>query len=107
VSEVFRGQVYLAKHPDLDEKKFFLVVSNNKRNKILKTVLCVRITSTDKVAIPTCVQIPDHEGIAGFAVCDDVYIFMNYELDKLHTSLTDRTMVKVEQALKIVFAIRG
>ena len=107
MADIFRGQVYLAKHPDLEDKKYFLVVSDNRRNKKLNTVLCVRLTTTDKSGIPTCVAIPKHEGMGGFVVCDDIYIFLEDELVKPATSLTDRTMYLVEQALKIVFSIRS
>lgn len=106
MSEIYRGQVYLAKHPDLEDKKYFLVVSNNKRNRNLNTVLCVRITSTSKAGIPTCVPIPNHDGLTGYIVCDDVYMFMDYELEHPTTSFTDKIMVEVERALKLVFSIR-
>ncbi|MEY4990259.1 MAG: hypothetical protein RIS08_485 [Actinomycetota bacterium] len=108
MTEVLRGQVYLALHPDLEEKKYFLVVSNNKRNKALGSALCLRITTTDKRNIPTCVALPkSKEGLTGFIVCDDVYLFYTDELGSPVTAVTDAIMRDVESALKLVFSIRS
>ena len=107
MNEVLRGQVFLALHPDLNEKKFFVVVSNNKRNRALDSVLCLRITSTDKSHIPTCVSIPANmSSLSGYIVCEDVYLFYKDELGRHVTALTDPTMSEVESALKLVFSIR-
>ncbi len=107
MAEILRGQIYLAKHPDLDDKKYFVVASNNRRNKSLGSVLCLRVTSTDKKYIPTCVELTSNvEGLGGYIVCDDVYLFYAAELESPVTALTDATMSRVEVALKKVFAIR-
>ena len=106
--DVLRGQIYLALHPDLNEKKYFVVASNNKRNKALDSVLCLRLTTTDKEHVPTCVALPaNKEGLVGYIVCDDVYLFYKEELDTPVTAITDSTMREVESALKLVFSIRN
>ena len=107
MSNVLRGQIYLAKHPDLEDKKYFLVASNNQLNRALMTALCLRVTSTDKRDIPTCVKLPTTaKGPNGYVVCNDIYWFNSSELENQVTAIPDSVMKDIEKALKLVFSIR-
>lgn len=67
-----RGRVYAARLTNLDEDKYFLVVSNNRRNQALPQVLAVRLTTTPKPALPSIVPLRPPEVFTGSVVCDDI-----------------------------------
>lgn len=55
-TSLLRGQVYRAKLGNT-EPKYYLVVSNNRRNAALDDVLVVRLTTTAKPTIPSIVDL--------------------------------------------------
>ena len=57
-----RGQVIRAE-VGLDEPKLFVVVSNNRRNARLGSVLAARLTTSDKPAIPSIVKLNETEAM--------------------------------------------
>ena len=59
-----RGQVIRAE-VGLDEPKLFVVVSNNRRNARLGSVLAARLTTSDKPAIPSIVKLNEMEAMNG------------------------------------------
>lgn len=67
-----RGRVYAARLEHLDEDKYFVVVSNNRRNTALDSVIAARVTTTAKPAIPSIVELGPGEVLAGRVVCDDL-----------------------------------
>ena len=67
-----RGEVWAATLPGMKNEKYYLVVSNNARNRALGTALVVRITSSDKPELASIVQIPPNECVTGRVLCDDI-----------------------------------
>jgi mRNA interferase MazF len=57
---------------NLEEPKMFLVVSNNRRNRQLPSVLAVRLTTTRKPPLASVVELGHPEAFVGRAVCDDI-----------------------------------
>jgi mRNA interferase MazF len=94
-----RGRVYSAIFPNVDGEKYYLVVSNNRRNNELKQVLAIRLTTTTKPSISSIVEIPRGEVFIGRAVCDDIVEIWENEV------LTPRTMTHIEQGLKAALGI--
>lgn len=93
-----RGRFYLAKLGD-DEPKYFLVVSNNLRNRKLDSVITVRVTSTDKSGFPAGVKLSREDTLEGWVYCDDIVEIWEDEVMKDHGAATPNTMASVEVAL--------
>lgn len=94
-----RGQVVRA-DIGLDEPKLFVVVSNNRRNKALPSVLAVRLTTSTKPSLPSIVPMPEGECVQGRAVCDDVVeIWPADEVLGVIGALSPRTVVELDAGL--------
>lgn len=78
-----RGRIYYADIGYGDRP--FLVVSNDRRKQSLESVLAVRITTSQKPAIPTVVRLAADDPVTGFALCDD--------LASLYGTRSDPTLV--------------
>lgn len=77
----------------------FVIVSNDRRNRNLKTVLGCRIADGEYPGQPTVVALPEDEGIAGSVVCDDVTLLRQGELADPKTVLSPATMAAVSAGL--------
>lgn len=99
-----RGQIYRV---DIGYgHKPWLIVSNNRRNRVLSDVLAVRITTTDKHAdLPTWVRLGSGDPLVGHVNTDDVQQLGRDELGDLLGALAPATLMKVNEALRIVFAL--
>src|SRR5918999_156723 len=99
-----RGQVYRV---DIGYgPKPWLIVSNNRRNRILSDVLAVRITTTHKHAdLPTWVQLGAADPMVGYINADDLQQLDRDELGDLLGALAPTTLMKVNGALRIVLAL--
>jgi mRNA interferase MazF len=95
-----RGRVYSAIFPTVDGEKYYVVVSNNRRNRALDQALAVRLTTTKKPSISSIVEIPQGEVFVGRAVCDDIVEIWESEVRRDLGALTPRTMTQIEQGLK-------
>lgn len=103
--EPARGQVYWAEVGGIGRKPW-LVVSNNRRNSRLESVLAVRITTTDRHAgMPTVVRLSHADPLVGYVICDDLGPIYRDELVKSAGALTGRTMLAVSEALRVALAI--
>lgn len=68
-----RGRIYAATLEHVGAEKYYVVVSNNARNRALASALVVRVTSTRKPDLPSIVSIPAGEMFeGGYLVCDDI-----------------------------------
>ena len=94
-----RGRVYAAKLAHLDAEKYFLVVSNNRRNKNLQQVLAVRLTTTPKPAIPSIVSLSAPEVFVGSVVCDYIVEIYQDEVRRDLGALSPRAMSAVGAGL--------
>lgn len=100
-----RGVVYWC---DLGHgEKPWLVVSNNARNKALDSALVARITTTQKPPLDSIVVLNQADlPVVGSVLCDDIETL--YDDDNLRHAgaLPPKTMLRVDQSLKVAFALR-
>ncbi|MCT2582674.1 type II toxin-antitoxin system PemK/MazF family toxin [Actinophytocola gossypii] len=99
-----RGQIYWA---DLGfGPKPWLIVSNNLRNRKLRDVLAVRITTTDKHAdLPTWVRLEPGDPLVGHVNTDDLQQLGREELGELAGCLRPATLLRINEALRIVLGL--
>lgn len=95
-----RGRVYRAKLDNLDAQKYFLVVSNNRRNAQLPQVLAVRLTTTRKAPRPSVVELDDGEVFCGRVCCDDIIELWPDEVTADLGAITRGAMARVEDGLR-------
>lgn len=93
-----RGHVVTA-DIGLDEPKLFVVVSNNRRNRQLRSVLGARITTSKKPEIASIVVIGENESVIGSVVCDDIVEIYQDEVLQRRSALSPRMMFKVSEGL--------
>lgn len=94
-----RGRVYAARLSHLDEDKYFLVVSNNRRNRNLPQALAVRLTTTPKPSLPSIVRLGTAEAFTGWVVCDDIVELWEDEVRRDLGALSRGAMEAVERGL--------
>lgn len=103
--EPARGQIYWAEVGGVGRKPW-LVVSNNRRNRQLESVLAVRITTTDRYAgMPTVVRLTQDDPLVGYVVCDDLGPIYRDEIAKSAGAVSGRTMLAVSDALRVALAL--
>lgn len=101
-----RGRVYRARPSGFRDDTYFLVVSNNSRNRHLDSVLVVRFTTTPKPTLPSIVEIPPTEVVpGGRVVCDDIYDLCEDEVKADIGAVSPRTMAAVEDGLRAALAL--
>lgn len=106
MTSLLRGRIYRARLDHIGQEKFFLVVSNNVRNRHLDSVLAVRFTTSAKPALPSIVEIPPTEALAGGrVVCDDIYELFDDEVRADIGAVSPRTMDAVERGLLAALGI--
>ena len=100
-----RGRVYGA---DLGHgPKPWLVVSDNARNRVLDTVLAVRLTTTNLEHVASAVKLkPADSPLAGWIRVDDLERLYANELGGEWGALSGPTMREVDLTLHQVFGIR-
>lgn len=105
LDEFRRGSVYLA---DLGapEPKYWVVVSNNRRNKGLDSVLAVRVTTTDRHRdLATCIELPHGECLYGYVLCDTLTEMFEDDVVKRHGALSPTAMGAIGEGLKAALAL--
>jgi mRNA-degrading endonuclease toxin of MazEF toxin-antitoxin module len=100
--DVSRGQIWWV-DIGLKEHKRFVVVSNNVRNRTLRDVVMVRLTTADKPDIPSIVVFGAGEisQTRCFAVADDVWMIGKEWLRERVGALTPAQMECVSEALRV------
>ena len=96
---LLRGRVYAARLSNLDEDKYFLVVSNNRRNNQLPQVLAVRLTTTPKPDLPSIVRLGQAEAFTGSVICDDIVEIWQDEVRRDLGALSHQAMEAVGRGL--------
>ena len=100
-----RGRVYGAVINERIGEKYFLVISNNQRNRALGTALAVRLTTTTKPPIPSIVRLDRTDApFTGSVVCDDIVELFEDEGRDLG-ALRPQTMLRVNEALAFALAL--
>jgi mRNA interferase MazF len=98
---MLRGRLYRAHLTDIGEDKFFLVVSNNQRNRAFRQVLAARLTTTPpREPRAAMVRLGDREVMAGWVSCDDIETVYEDEVRADLGALTASTMRRVEAGLR-------
>ena len=106
MTTLVRGRVYRARPTGFSSDTFFVVVSNNSRNRNLESVLVVRFTTSAKPALPSVVEIPSAEVVpGGRVVCDDIYDLYPDEVKADVGALSARTMTAINDGLKAALSL--
>lgn len=101
-----RGRVYAARLSGFEQDKYFLVVSNNRRNRALPQVLAVRLTTTVKPVLPSIVVLPATEVFTGSVVCDDIVEIWQDEVKRDLGALSPAAMAAVGRGLAAALDLR-
>jgi mRNA interferase MazF len=101
MTNLLRGRVYRAHLSNIGEDKYFLVISNNRRNRAFEQVLAVRLTTTKpRDGRPAMVELGPDEVLTGWASCDDIETVYDDEVRADMGAVTARTMRRVEAGLR-------
>lgn len=103
MSAPLRGQIYRV---DVGYgPKPWVVVSNNMRNRQVRSVLGVRITTTPKVELPTMVRLEPADPLVGVVLADEIQSLYRDDLTTPLGALSPATIMKLNQALRIALAL--
>ena len=101
MTEMLRGRIYRAHLTHIGEDKFFLVVSNNRRNRAFEQVLAARLTTTpprgERLAM---VPLGPGEIMTGWVSCDDIEVLYDDEVRADLGAITAPAMRRVEAGLR-------
>ena len=101
MTDLLRGRIYRARLAHIGEDKFFLVVSNNRRNKAFEQVLAARLTTTPpKAERPAVVPLGRGEVMTGWVSCDDIETIYDDEIRADLGAITAQAMRRVESGLR-------
>ena len=101
MTDLLRGRIYRARLSHIEEDKYFLVVSNNRRTLAFEQVLAVRLTTTKpRASRPAMVELGPDEVMTGWASCDDIETVYDDEVRADIGPLTAQTMRRVEAGLR-------
>lgn len=106
MTNLVRGRIYRARLQGLTEAKYFVVVSNNRRNRALDQVLAVRFTTSPKPQLNSIIEVPSGEVLAGRIVCDDIETIWEDEVQQDMGALSPATMAKVENGLRAALGLQ-
>lgn len=105
---LLRGRVYGAVFEHLKDlgEKYYLVVSNNRRNAAFPQVLAVRMTTTQpKSPRPSVVEVDRTGMFTGYAVCDDIVEVYPDEVTRERAVLSPREMERVDAGLRAALGL--
>jgi mRNA interferase MazF len=100
-----RGQVYRV---DVGHgPKPWLIVSNNKRNRLLDTVLVARITTTVRSGLPTAVPLTSSDPLVGCVLADDLHQLTEEKITAATClgALSPGTITQVNVALALALGV--
>jgi mRNA interferase MazF len=94
-----RGCVYGANLGDIGTEEYFLIVSNNIRNRQLRTALAVRLTTTIKPNLASIVPLGAGEALVGSVLCDNILELYEDEVTRELGALSRGAMDNVGRGL--------
>ena len=107
MNALLRGRIYRARIPGVKSDKYFVVVSNNARNRALGTALAVRLTTSSKPSIASIVELPAGEVMGGGrAVCDDIVELWDDDVKEDVGAVSAQTMRAIDDGLKAALGLR-
>ncbi|MGQ0843671.1 MAG: type II toxin-antitoxin system PemK/MazF family toxin [Sporichthyaceae bacterium] len=102
-----RGRVVEATIFDNVGRKPYLVVSNNGRNRSLRSALAVRITTSEKPEIDSIVVLDAADApLVGRVLCDDVVEVYEEDVHRDMGALSRPSMRRVDAGLKVALGLR-
>ncbi len=106
MTDMLRGRIYRAQLTHIGEDKFFLVVSNNRRNRAFEQVLAVRLTtSPPKAERPAMVPLGPEEVMTGWVSCDDIETIYGDEVRADIGAITAPAMRRIDTGLRAAFGM--
>lgn len=103
---MLRGRIYRANLSRIGDDKFFVVVSNNRRNRAFQNVLAARLTTTPpRDARPAMVPLGAAEVMAGWVSCDDIETLYDDEMRADIGALSVPAMQRVEAGLRAALGL--
>lgn len=103
---MLRGRIYRAHLSHIGDDKFFVVVSNNRRNRAFQNVLAARLTTTPpRDARPAMVPLGAAEVMAGWVSCDDIETLYDDEMRADIGALSVPAMQRVEAGLRAALGL--
>jgi len=106
MTDLIRGRIYRTLLDHIGEDKFFLVVSNNRRNRAFEQVLAARLTTTPpRHERPAMVALGSGEVMAGWVSCDDIEVLYEDEVHADAGALSAAAMRRVEAGLRAAFGL--
>jgi mRNA interferase MazF len=106
MTDMVRGRVYRAHLSHVGEDRFFLVVSNNRRNQAFQNVLAVRLTTTPpRDPRPAMVALGRAEIMTGWVSCDDIETLYDDEVRADLGAVTAAVMQRVEAGMRAALGI--
>jgi mRNA interferase MazF len=101
MAEMLRGRIYRAHLSHIGEDKYFLVVSNNRRNRAFEQVLAARLTTTPpRDERPAMVPLAAGEIMTGWVSCDDIEVLYDDEVRADLGAVSAPAMRRVEAGLR-------
>jgi mRNA interferase MazF len=101
-----RGRVYAATIDEDIGEKYYLVVSNNQRNRVLREVVAVRVTTSKKPELDTIIECQADDPVAGRILCDTIGPVGREAIARDLGAMTPATMRKVDWGLRIALSLR-
>jgi mRNA interferase MazF len=106
MTDMLRGRIYRARLAHIEADKFFLVVSNNRRNNAFEQVLAARLTTTPpRSQRPAMVPLGVGEIMTGWVCCDDIETLYDDEVRADVGAVSAPTMRRVEVGLRAALGI--
>jgi len=105
VTDLVRGRIYAAVLSERLGEKPYLVVSNNRRNRALDTVLAVRVTTSQKPNLVSIVPTTPEDPVSGRVLCDDIVEIWPDEVRRDLGACTPATMRRVADGLRAALAL--
>jgi mRNA interferase MazF len=102
---LLRGRAYAATIDPQVGRKYYLVVSNNRRNAALHTALAARLTTSVKPALASIVETVAADPLAGRVLCDDLVELWEDEVHEDLGALSRPTMRAVDAGLKAALGL--
>jgi mRNA interferase MazF len=100
-----RGRIYAAIHESTQSEKYFVIVSNNRRNLALPTALAVRLTTATKPSLTSIVELSQGDPLVGRVLCDDITELYHDELRRDLGAVTPRTMQSINDGLRAALGL--
>jgi mRNA interferase MazF len=101
VTDMLRGRIYRARLSHIGDDRFFVVVSNDRRNEAFRNVLAARLTTTPpRDSRPAMVALSRAEVMTGWVSCDDIETLYDDEVRADVGALSVPALQRIDAALR-------